>query len=123
MAGQLSRASTGAHGIADELFALFAVKGGYQAETLTGAATMTDAYPFAVGFDPGGSHRDVTLDAEATADGMFRLIVNKADNAENLVVKDDAAATIATINQNEAALFHCDGSAWALVTLFTAPLA
>lgn len=123
MAGPLSRDTTGAHGIINDLFALFAVKSGYYAATLTGAISVDDTYPSMLGLDPGGAHRNVTLDAEATADGMFRLFVNKANAAENLVILDDAAATIATLNQDEAGLFHCNGTAWSLVILFTAPLA
>jgi len=123
MAGPLSRETTGAHGIMNDLFALAAVKSAYYAATLTGDLTVDDTYPSMLGLDPGGTHRDVTLDAEATADGMLRLIVNKANAAENLVIKDDAGATIATANQDEAALVHCNGTAWSLVILFTAPLA
>jgi len=119
MAGQLERATTGAHGIFGELFALFAIKDVYQAETLSGAATLSDKYPAIVGFDPGGAHRDVTLDAEATAKGMLRLILNKADAGENLVIKADGGATIATANQSEAALLYCDGTDWALCAIFT----
>ena len=62
--------------------------------------------------DPGGSARDVTLTAEASSVGRVFHILNTADAAENLVVKDDGAATIVTISQNEAAVLVCDGTAW-----------
>ena len=42
--------------------------------------------------------------------GLVFHIVNAADNAENLVVKNAAAATKGTINQDEEGIFVCDGS-------------
>lgn len=62
--------------------------------------------------DPGGQNRDVTLPAEASSTGLSYLIVNTADAAEDLVVKDDGAATIITISQNEAGLVLCNGTVW-----------
>lgn len=110
------------YGIAGEAFAKFAVKNGYGTETLADDVTLDDTYPSMLGLDPGGAHRDVTLEAEASSTGVFRLIVNKANAAENLVIKDDGGSTIVTANQDEAALVHCNGTAWSLVILFTAPL-
>jgi hypothetical protein len=77
-----------------------------------------------------GSNRDVTLPAEGDVSpaGQMHLIVNAADAAENLVIKDDGGATIATANQNEAALVYNAGvqgeteSSWVLVALFTIAL-
>lgn len=101
---------------------LVAISGLYQAETLSGAATLSSAYPAIVKFDPGGAHRDVTLDAEETSTGLYRRIINGADAAENLVVKDDSPATIATINQNEQGEFYCTGTAWQLIAITTIAL-
>ena len=75
--------------------------------------------------DPGGSARDVTLPAEAdvTPSGRMYWIINAADASENLVIKDDSGATIATANQNESALVYNAGksagveSSWVLVAI------
>lgn len=103
-----------------QLHAVTGVQGIFQDSiTLDGALTLTKAYPSITKIDPGGAHRDVTLEAEADSKGELRWIINAADAAENLVVKDDSPATIATINQNETAIFHCDGTSWSLVCLWT----
>jgi hypothetical protein len=107
--------------------ALFAAKGGYHVSTLTGAITLNETYPSVCGFDPGGAARNVTLDGDAATDaefhGLFRVIVNRADAAENLVVLNQAAATIGTINQNEAGIFYHDEDAgWSLVCIVTIAL-
>lgn len=129
--------SRSAHGITD--FALYALKGGYYRATLTGAVTIDRTYPLFIGLDPGGANRDLTLDGrdaaetggvtvDATIHGLFRVIHNRADAAENLVVKDTAATpnTIATINQNELGIFYHDGvtggSGWVLVAIIAAAL-
>ena len=62
--------------------------------------------------DPGGAHRDVTLPAEADSTGYRYFIFNTADNAENLVVKDDGGSTIITIAQNESGIVVCNGTVW-----------
>ena len=98
---------------------------GYYTASLAGNITLDNTYPNVLKLDPDGSHRNVTLDDEATHKGLFRFIVNAADAAENLVVKDSGTDTIATINQNEAALLYCDGTAatgWSLVFVFTIAL-
>jgi len=51
--------------------------------------------------DPGGSARDVTLPGVSGMRKARLVIVNSADAAENLVVKNAAAATIITIGQGE----------------------
>lgn len=100
--------------------ALIGFAGGYKALTLAAAVTLDVTYPSLLGLDPGGAARDVTLDAPV---GQVRLIVNKADAAENLVVKNAAAATIATLNQNETGLFYGSRSdGWKLVALWTTAL-
>lgn len=100
---------------------LLAVAGGFYEATLSGNLTLTAEYPLVIRLDPDGSNRDVTLEAEATSSGMFRMIVNAANGAEDLVIKNDGGSTIATANQNEAALVYCDGTDWRLACLFTAP--
>lgn len=99
---------------------LVGLPGGYKALTLAGTTTLDNTYPSFLGLDPGGAAKDVVLDAPI---GQFRMIVNKADAAENLVVKNAAGSTIATINQNETAILYgsrADG--WRLVTIFASAL-
>jgi hypothetical protein len=112
------------HGIFPDSFSLFALKSGVLVETLTGTTAMTTAYPSICKLDPGGASRDITLEAEtAEFNGLVRLFVNAADAAENLVCKDADGNTIATINQNEAGLLFCGGTAgWALVAIWTIAL-
>ncbi len=62
--------------------------------------------------DPGGSARNVTLPPIADSLGRRILIVNKADAAESITVKNVAATTIGTIAQNEAGVFYCSDTAW-----------
>ena len=96
------------------------------AETLSGTKTIGDDDAQILKLDPGGSARDVLLPAEGNVDPAGRLywIVNAADAAENLVVKDDSGtSTIVTISQNESAVVYNVGtsggteSSWVLICL------
>jgi hypothetical protein len=102
--------------------ALENIGNGLLVETLAAARTITRADPFVCKLDPGGAHRDVTLDAAHT--GGYRRIVNAADAAENLVVKNAAGDTLATINQNEQGEFMANSAtgAWTLVCVTTIAL-
>lgn len=80
--------------------------------TLAGNLTLTRQYRSVLRLDPGGAGRIVTLPAEAGSDGFAYEIVNTADAAEDLTVKDDGGSTIVTISQNEKATVVCDGSSW-----------
>ncbi len=96
----------------------FDLVGAAYSATLSGDLTVTVKHPMILKLDPGGAARDVTLEAEAGCPGRVRWIVNAADAAENLVVKDDSGVTtIATINQNESAVVYCDGTAWSLIAV------
>ncbi len=81
-------------------------------ETLSAGKTITVAYPPIIMLDPGGSGRDVTLPAEASSKDLMFLIVNLADAAEALTVKDDGGTTIAVLAEGERAWFFCDGTTW-----------
>lgn len=96
---------------------LFDLPGAASVRTLAGNVTLDATYPSVLKLDPDGSARDVVLDAEEGHAGRIRWIINSAGGAENLVVKNDAAATIATINQNESAVFFCDGASWTLLAI------
>ena len=79
--------------------------------TLAANLTLTLQYRNVLKIDPAGA-RDVTLPAEAGADGASFEIVNAADAAEAMTVKDDGGSTIVTISQNEKATVVCDGTSW-----------
>lgn len=80
--------------------------------TLTGAATLYPNSKRVQRMDPGGSSRNVTLPAVDKCQGVDFVIVNTADAAENLVIKNAAATTIVTIGQDQLGFVWCDGGAW-----------
>lgn len=94
--------------------------GVYAEATLTGATTIGKFSAQMLKLDPGGANRNVTL--PAAEDGLMFWIVNAADAAEDLVVKNQAAATIGTINQNEEGVFVCSGTTWKLLRIATIAL-
>ena len=82
-------------------------------ETLAANKTLTATSEIVQFLDPGGAGRDVTLPAEASSTGRLFIIVNTADAAEVLTVKNDNGDTICTPTQNEAAILVCNGTTWA----------
>lgn len=122
MSATLLNVASDTYGVGDTLAANQRVPGGVYIATLTGNIALDATYPGTIKLDPGGSARDVTLDAVATAEGLVRVIVNAADAAENLVLKNVGGSTIATVNQNRAAVVYCDGSTWALLYIQTIAL-
>lgn len=84
-------------------------------ETLAANRTITleelDRNQF-FAFDPGGAGRNVVLPAEGDAEGAMIFISNEADALEVLTIQNDAAATIVTPTQAEAAVLWCDGVNW-----------
>jgi len=95
------------------------LRGGFDVgEVLTGTKTLTKQSGSVQALDPGGAHRDVAL-PDSPEDGYWFLIANLAAAAENLVIKDAGGSTIATANQNDAALvFTDDAGAWRLFWMF-----
>ena len=81
-------------------------------EMLSANKTLSISDPKVQFLDPGGAGRDVTLPAEASSKGIIFWIVNTADAAEDLTVKDDGGTTIGTVSQNQAKWFICDGNNW-----------
>lgn len=69
----------------------------------TGDATVQN-------LDPGGAARNVDLPAEEA--GLVFVIANRADAAEAITVRDDADATVVTVNQNDVAYCISDGTGW-----------
>lgn len=90
-------------------------------ETLTGARAVTKADGDVLTLDPGGASRNVTFGADCEISGYRCRVYNKADAAENLVLKASDSTTIVTLNQNEGAELGYTGSAWkyALLSLAT----
>jgi hypothetical protein len=86
--------------------------GGVVNLTLAGTLTLTVNSAKFQRLDPDGVNRNVDLPAEALSEGLSFRILNTAGGAENLVVRDDAAATIVTLNQNKACWVACDGTTW-----------
>ena len=96
----------------------FDAVGAAYAATLAGDLAVTVSHPMILKLNPGGATRAVTLEAEGVCPGRMRWILNSAPGAgEDLTIKNDAAATIATINQNESAVVYCDGTAWSLIAV------
>ena len=84
----------------------------HETETLAAGKTLTKDSPSLQFLDPGGAGRTIVLPAEADSKGLVFFISNEADAAEILTINDDAAATIVTPTQNEAAILFCDGTTW-----------
>lgn len=85
---------------------------GYRQVVLSADDTLVATSEAVQLLDANGANRNITLPALAVSRGLFYWIKNEAAGAFNLVVKDAAAATIVTLNQNEAALVVCNGTAW-----------
>lgn len=83
-------------------------------ETLSGNKTVTTADAQIQSLDPNGSDRNVTLPAEADSAGLTYFVYNRsAASAEELNVKNDAAALIRIVAGGEVGIFLCDGTEWA----------
>jgi len=86
-------------------------------ETLAGAKDIDIAEPPVHFLDPGGSGRNINLPDVTASDladgGIMFMIVNTADAAEALTVRDGANgdATRGTVNQNGIGFFFWDGNA------------
>jgi len=84
-------------------------------ETLTGTRVLTIAEVEAANafaLDPGGAARNLDLPAEEACTGAYLFIANKADAAEAITVRNDAAGTVTVIQQSESAFVWCDGTSW-----------
>jgi hypothetical protein len=75
---------------------------------------ITVNHPGFLVLDPAGGHKDVILPIEETPEnvGLFYWIVNAADQAENLVIKNSGEGeTVLTIGQGSIGLVFNDGTA------------
>lgn len=94
------------------LSAQVAYKGGINIETLAAGVTMDAQSSNLQVLDPDGSNRTIVLPAEETNDGLWFSFRNSGSTG-NLVINNDAAATVLTLNPGESGTVGCDGSAWA----------
>ena len=88
------------------------VRLGHNMETLAGTKTLTPQDAQFQLLDPGGSHRNVDLPAEEASQGLFFVIKNTADDAENLVVRNDNGDDKETLAEDRWGIFMCDGTSW-----------
>lgn len=87
------------------------LKFGLQFQTLAAAYTMDRDAPVLQFLDPGGAGRTVNLPPEER--GLCFIIINRADAAEDLTIKEDSSTTtIGVISQDELAILVCDGTTW-----------
>ena len=92
-------------------FVRYALGSGVRTATLAATDTLTRASAHFQRLDPGGAGRTVLLPPEAA--GLWLVIENTADAAEDLSVREDlGVTTIGTLNQNEMAWFICDATTW-----------
>ncbi len=82
--------------------------------TLTGNLTVSFATynGNVLRFDPGGAARDVTLPDPANFEGMELRILNAADAAETITIKNAAGTTLGTCEQNRVAWLVVLSGAW-----------
>ena len=90
------------------------LRAGYGAFTLAADAQLTARSPHFLKLDPGGSARNVDLpgivEGVADTDGLIFVIVNDADAAETITVRNPANGTVDTIAQNQMAIFMGTGA-------------
>ena len=79
-------------------------------QALSGTLTLTTSSKRYQSLDPDGSARNVDLPAEA--EGLAFFIVNRGNGGEVITVRNDAAGTVDTINNNEGLSVICDGTRW-----------
>lgn len=82
-------------------------------ETLAATKTLVVTDLVFQWFDPDGADRDVNLPAEADSADLIFFIYNTANSAgENLIIKNDSSATIATLGPRMLGIFGCNGTDW-----------
>jgi hypothetical protein len=82
-------------------------------DAITDNYQLTNKHPLFMWLDPNGGHKDVRLPLATDAESAGRLffIINAADAAENLVVKNTGETeTVVTIGQGNIGIVFCDGA-------------
>jgi hypothetical protein len=100
-------------------FAAVAFLGGANVEAIAAGKTLTASDATFQKLDPAGGPVNVDLPAEASSNGLWFYIMNDADAAETITVRNDAAGTVVTLPQNEAAIVICDGTTWVHMGILT----
>lgn len=97
------------------------LEGGVEVLVLAGALTVTNRTAQLLNLDPnGGPTRNVDLPAEEDSSGLWYAIHNVSVVAgEDLIVRNDAGATVITIEPGESALIACTGTVWAVINQTT----
>jgi hypothetical protein len=86
--------------------------------TATGGITLTAQSRNVLRIDPGGAARTLLLPPEAV--GLWFVIINAADAAETITLKDDSNTdTIGTVTEDQGGFYWCDGTAWQRGGTFT----
>lgn len=75
----------------------------------TTAAGQTQLISRLLFVDPNGGANNLDLPAVANLQGEF-TVVNTADAAENITVRDSLAATVVVVGENEIGKFYSDGT-------------
>jgi hypothetical protein len=93
------------------------IKGGVGSATLTGDLVLSAKSSQWLRINPGLAPRSVDLPGTAQdledSDGAWFMVLNTATGATAITVRDPAGATVATLSQNERALFVGTGAeAW-----------
>ena len=86
---------------------------GVHTETITATETLTVNSAHFQRFTASGGNVNVVLPDETKAGRLWFVISNKGAS-NNVVVKDDASNTIATLAPGFAGMFVCDGTSWYL---------
>lgn len=82
-------------------------------EALSATKTLVVTDMVVQKLDPNGSDRDVNLPAEASSTDLTFIIFNTGDGAaETLTIKNDAPATLGTLEPEMVGVYHCDGTTW-----------
>lgn len=97
---------------ADQATIYAGLRVGVNTEALGGTKVLQTDDVVSQWLDPAGAGRNVDLPAEADSEGLMFIIVNTADAAENLTVRNDAAGTVGVVGQNEMGIFICNGTVW-----------
>jgi len=82
-------------------------------ETLSGDKTVSRTDEQVQILDPGGAGRNVDLPADE--EGLMFEVVNTADAAEDLTVRDADANTVHAVSQGESARFYNYGSGYVVL--------
>lgn len=81
-------------------------------ETLAGTRTLTHDDVSHQALDPDGAVRNVDLPAEEESSGLVYVIKNTGVATEVITIRNDAAATVGSIDGTEQAYCWCDGTTW-----------